>query len=120
MTISKINLIDMNMRKDKKCGKYLFTLTYHATHRNGAVDEYILKDVENPFGTDCFEIYRDSIFYGEKAPAELVLDDKRLHILGGDIICQRIKEPDPIDVTMEDIEKKFGCPVKIVKSKEDK
>lgn len=111
-----IELIDISMRKDKKCGKYLFTLTYHGTHDNGQIDEYILKDVENPFSVHSFEISRD-----EWCSTKLVLDKRKLNIIGNhSITCKTIKEPDPIEVTMDEIEKKYGCPVKIVKSKEGK
>lgn len=113
---TKVELIDISMRKDKKCGKYLFTLTYHTTYENGRIEEYIIKDVENPFSVNNFEISRD-----EWSSTKLILDKGSLNIIGNDkITCQTIKEPDPIEVTMEEIEKKYGCPIKIVKSKEDK
>lgn len=119
--IEKTKLIDVSMRKDKKCGKYLFTLTYHCTHKNGRIDEYIFKDVENPFSENNFTIDRgDTVWLGDRAPLYLDLDEMQLLVTSGEIICKTIKEPDPIEVTMEEIEKKYGCPIKIVKSKEDK
>lgn len=117
----KIELVNIEMRKDEN-RRFLFTLTYHVTRENGEIDEYILEDVENPFDTRKLEIKHGDPYecLGGDISVYLHLDDNFLHIYNDEIIVRTIKKADPVEVTMDDIEKQFGRPVKIVKSKEEK
>lgn len=114
-------LVDIKMHRDKKNNNITFDLTYKVINDDGSIVLHYLNGVENPFPnrtlglTQC-SLYCDSIGYPFGLSMELNGPETR-------VAChdvEEIKAPDPIEVTMEEIEAKYGRPVKIVKSKEEK
>ena len=87
-----------------------FDLMYELTYDNGSIEHIFLKGVENPFSTypaaECFYSSHSNIL------------DRVLHckseVAFKECHKELIKGPDPIEVTITDIENKFGRPVKIV------
>lgn len=125
-------IIDLKMRKcfDKKLNRVfevLFDITYEETRPDGSIYQYILKGVDSPFKEVCnishdmsdSMLFRgDGIYFdpGHHMKTKLELKDSET-VIRGDYIVKCIKEPDPVDVTMEEIESKFGRKVRIVKEK---
>lgn len=114
-------------RKQNRVTKVLFDITYEETRPDGSVYQYILKDVESPFKECCnisYEMENQDLFLFDRQiyvdscypKAKLELKDDETTICS-DYIIKCIKEPDPIEVTMEEIEAKFGKKVKIVREK---
>lgn len=124
-------IIDLKMHKDfdkkeNRVTNVLFDITYEETRPDGSVYQYVLKGVDSPFREIC-NISHDvsaSLFvtdYWHVDPLQHVQQKLELKdgetVIRGNYIVKCVKDPDPIDVTMDEIESKFGRKIRIVKEK---
>lgn len=121
-------LLDFKLRKDKEKG-YLINAQYKIIWENGSIDIECIHD----FPLHVSD-YRPIINYMSDGYHARIHDFKNMIICNfgfGDIsasvsslpddwhVIHRVKDPDPLELTLEDIEKKFGRKVKIVNKKGD-
>lgn len=88
-------------------------LNYYVTFKSGKVACCKIKKVNTGISTD-------HLFLESNATRNAIYWHSTHAMLFNNYTTEIIKEADPIEVTIEEIEKKFGRKVKIVDKKEDK
>lgn len=99
--------------KDHK--KLTHLLTYEISYENGRI-ERIIMTVDSPFTIDHFETYTDPGFGIYELSAQylcLSTPDNRA-MIKGDVKTVVIKEADPVEMSVEEIEAALGKKIKIV------
>lgn len=86
-------------------------LTYLITYKSGKIVSFKINKVYTGIHTDQFTL-------SNNGTCNAIQWFNRLMCFN-DYVFETIKEADPIEVTIEEIEKKFGRKVKIVDKKED-
>lgn len=86
-------------------------LTYDVTYRSGKVNRVRIKNINTGIRIDQFVLSSDGTKNAVHWPFRQMWFDS--------YAIDTISEPEPLEVTIEEIEKKFGRKVKIVDKKED-
>lgn len=87
------------------------SLTYDVTYRSGKINRVRINKVNTGMRTDQFTLSSDGTRNAIHWTDRLMWFDNYM--------INTVREPEPIEVTIEEIEKKFGRKVKIVEKKED-
>lgn len=88
-------------------------LTFHVTYKNGKILSFKINKVYTGIHTDQFTLSNN----GTCNAIQFQWFNRLMRF--DNYTAEILKEPDPIEVTIEEIEKKFGRKVKIVEKKED-
>ena len=109
-----VTLTDIKVEKNKH-GMFSFRLTYECCQSNGRESEVTMR-VASPFKENSFTVGID--------PGDLYCDGPtRLRCLRDEVPVFDMSEietkaPDPVELSISEIEKKLGYPIKIVKEKD--
>ena len=113
--IDTIKLVGVRVNSEDD-GVFTFSLKYRVAYKDGKIEEIEFPRVTNPFYEHSIEIHQEPWLqkYIETKPQSIlksVWDDN----IGYSIIIQKvIKEADPVEMTMDEIETALGKRVKIV------
>ena len=122
----KSKIIDIKMHKNFKCEQnpVTFDITFEGEYDDGSIRQATINGVNCPFeNVPNIDMETNYDHYpGIFNPCCTPIYEARNYILKNKVSFEEctskiIKEPDPIDVTMEEIESKFGRKVRIVKEK---
>lgn len=107
--IVDVELVGFSFYQESNC--LYCDLAYNVVFENGIIERLRIHKVNTEIKTDLFALSnngsRNAIHWNNR----LMLFD--------DFVIDVMKDADPIEVTIEEIEKKFGRKVKIVDKKED-
>lgn len=118
----KVELIKLELREDDN--RFFLHAAYQIEHNDGSIEEYDIPNIKVPLSKGDFpsvEIEHGTMCHSQNDICRIGTDDSLLRVFpdkNGQVMkSKRIKEPDPKEMTMEEIEKKLGYPIKIVKEK---
>lgn len=98
--------------KDHK--ELIHKLTYEIEYKNGKI-EHVQMTTDSPFPVNHFGISEDLYYYcGQKPVKYLNLSTPENRVEIKDVKCTVIKDPDPVEMTVEEIEAALGKKIKIV------
>ncbi len=111
------NLVSLSLNESHKYQLYSLTAIFEQRHENGSVEEITVPKIELPCNALAIYIEHDS----GQGTDFIDLGFGQMEVLpnenGKKFITRTIKEADPKELTMAEIEAKLGYPVKIVKEK---
>lgn len=107
--IVNVELVGFSFYKESNC--LYCDLAYDVVFGNGSIERLRIHKVNTEIKTDLFALSTDRIRNSIHWNNRLMQFDN--------YVVDIIKDADPIEVTIEEIEKKFGRKVKIVDKKED-
>lgn len=92
-------------------------LTYEIEYNSGKI-EHVQMTTNSPFPTEYFRISEDFYCCGQALMRYLDLSTPENRVKIRDIKCVVIKEADPVEMTVEEIEAALGKKIKIVSKEE--
>lgn len=114
---SGYNITDVKLLDTHLNSKGYFDVTYEVTYENEEVTDIIFKDVDNPFEVMTFDY--DNVF---RPKIDWMINDiySDFCIFYKEREVKTVKSAKPLELTLDDISKKFGGrEIKIVSKKED-
>lgn len=114
---TRVELVSVNLLNTITTGMVL-DATYRIYNNNGSIDEVCFPRIALPFHTNRLPIMQCG-FYDDAIDADFgfgettLLPDENQQIY----VFKQIKPANAVEMTLDDIEKKLGHPVKIVKEK---
>lgn len=110
--MKNIGLVDLELKYNARGNFYCLDATYELETDN-EVRELKVHDIELPINPFCVELRQECCDINHFPPertVDLGFGPLRFGYCRERVVKEKVKE-----VTMEDIEKKFGCKIKIVK-----